>query len=105
MRSVPLQASIATAGREPKQKVQQTMSLEALPKHDRSCIVQAGATANGLAQINAQNLDIHQMLISKPMPANIAADGREESSSQQKNLDIGKDCLKLFCLPISLFRI
>lgn len=56
-------------------KVQQPMPLEPFAKHDRSHFIQPGKTANGLAQINAQNLDVHQMLLSPPLPAMIATFG------------------------------
>ncbi|HKL55841.1 MAG TPA: hypothetical protein VJ893_06950, partial [Roseovarius sp.] len=43
--------------------------------------VQPGKTANGLAKINAQNFDVHQMLLSPPIPAIVTAVGWEGSSS------------------------
>mgnify|MGYP003639114513 CR=1 FL=1 len=63
------------AGRQRSKKVQQPVSLEPFTKHNRSRFIQPGKTANGLAQINAQNLDVHLMLLSPPMPATIAAFG------------------------------
>jgi hypothetical protein len=68
-------------GRKPIQKIHKSMSLEAFAKHDCPCCVQTRKTANGLAQINSQNLDVHQMLLSPPAPATIAAVWREGSSS------------------------
>ena len=47
-------------GLQPLQKAQQTVSLETLAKNLRSRRVQSCKAANGLAQINAQNFDIHQ---------------------------------------------
>lgn len=49
------------------------MLLESFAKHDRGRFVLPGKTAKGLAQINAQNFDVHQMLFSQPMPATVAA--------------------------------
>jgi len=63
------------AGRQRVKKVQQPMPLEPFAEHDRSRFIQPGETANVLAQIYAQNLDVHQMLLSPPMPATIAASG------------------------------
>tara|TARA_R110000787_G_scaffold159911_5_gene273609 strand:+ start:154 stop:432 length:279 start_codon:yes stop_codon:yes gene_type:complete len=69
------------AAQERVKNVQQPMPLEALAKHERSRFIQPGKTANSLAQINAQNLDVHQMLLSPPMPATVAAGWWEGSSS------------------------
>ncbi|KJZ22674.1 hypothetical protein TW79_17055 [Tritonibacter mobilis] len=63
------------AGRERSKKVQRSMPLEPFAKHNRSRIIQPDETSNGLAQINAQNLDVHQMLLSPSMPGTIAAFG------------------------------
>lgn len=54
-----------------------------LPEHGHPSAAYAGwlQTTNGLAQINTQNLDVHQMLLSPPMPAMIAAGWWEGSSS------------------------
>src|SRR6056297_3493553 len=73
------------AGRQPNQKVHQPMSLNPLAEHDCSCLVQPGKTANGLAKINAQNFDVHQMLLSPPIPAIVTAVGWEGSSSHYFN--------------------
>jgi hypothetical protein len=54
---------------------------KAFVKHDRSRFIPPGKTAKGLAQINAQNLDVHQMLLSPAIPATVAAGWREGSSS------------------------
>lgn len=69
------------AGRQRVKKVQQPMPLDAFAKNDRSRLIQPGKTANGLAQTNAQNLDVRQMLLSPPMPATAAAGWWEGSSS------------------------
>lgn len=69
------------ARRKPVKKVQHPMPLETFAKHDRSRFTQPGRTANGLAQINAQNLDVDQMLLSPPMPATVAAGWWEGSST------------------------
>tara|TARA_B100001063_G_C16485227_1_gene414634 strand:+ start:113 stop:391 length:279 start_codon:yes stop_codon:yes gene_type:complete len=69
------------ARRKRVKKVQQPMPLETFAKHDRSRFIQPGKTANGLAQINAQNLDVHQMLLSPTMLATVAAVWWEGSSS------------------------
>lgn len=69
------------AGRQPIQEVQQPMSPEVFARHNRSCFVQPSKSANSLTQINAQNLDVHQMLLSPPMPATIDAVWWEGSSS------------------------
>lgn len=69
------------AGRQRSKKVQQSMPLEPFTKHDRSRFIQPGKTANGLAQINAQNLDVQLILLSPPMLATVAAVWWEGSSS------------------------
>ncbi len=69
------------ARRRRVKKAQQPMPLETFAKRDRSRLIQPGKTANALAQINAQNLSAHQMLLSPPMPATIAVGWRESSSS------------------------
>jgi hypothetical protein len=61
------------SGRKRIKKVQQPMPLEPFAKHNRSCIIQPGKAANRLAQINTQNLDVHQMLLSPHIPAMVAA--------------------------------
>lgn len=54
-------------GRKRIKKIQQPMPLEPFAKHNRSRVIQPGKTANRLAQINTQNLDVHPMLFSPPM--------------------------------------
>jgi len=71
---------ITTGGKRIK-NVQQPMPLETFAKHHRSCFGQPSKTANCFAQIKAQNLNVHQMLLSPPIPATVAAGWWEGSSS------------------------
>lgn len=88
-------------GWKPIQKVQQPMPLEVLAKHDRACFVQPNKTTDGLAQINCQDLDVHQMHLSPPMSATIAALCSEGSSSNWLNIAPSmSDCTKSVSEPI-----
>jgi hypothetical protein len=69
------------AGRKRIKKIQLPMPLEPFAKHNRSRFIQPAQATNGLAQINAQNLDVHQILLSPPMSATLAAGWWEGCSS------------------------
>lgn len=47
-------------GSQALQKVQQVVSLKSLTKHNHPRRIQPRKAADGLAQINPQNVDIHQ---------------------------------------------
>ncbi len=47
-------------GAKALQKAQQPVSLKPFAKHNRPRFVQSRKAADGLAQINAQNVDVHQ---------------------------------------------
>lgn len=51
--------------------------------HDHSRFGQTGKTANALAQINPQNLNTYEILLAPPVPAMIAEDWWEGSSSHE----------------------
>ena len=71
------------AGRKHIKKVQQPMPLEPFAKHYRSDFIQPGEATNGLAEINVQNLDVRQILLSPPMSATLATGWWEGSSSHE----------------------